>query len=508
MDHAVANTPDALTILDSMVESERVTRRLLASFPAYVQAAWPFVDPAPLTWGWFLNILCGECERWARGEYTNLAIAVPPGFGKSLISSVLLPTWMWAREASTQFLSCSHSQALATRDNVKARNLMRSSWYQETFVRGAWVFSRDQDQKTQYKNTAGGLRQALGGKTNLLGWRGDKSIFDDPIDVNPRKPPRREDLDTAYDWVQTIRNTRINDPKTAQSLMIMQRVDPRDPIGRVLEDEPTDWHVVCFDLEYDSAMPFRHKDDPRRRAGELLFPERLDSTIVKRRRIAQGEEAYCAQNQQMPISASGSIISPAWFTHYDEHPRNIDLTQYDFIMGSWDCAFIGKKTSSWVVGTVWGVKQPTSVDRRIFDLLEVNRAHLTFTETRSAVRRMALQWPELDLIIVENKANGPAIIDDLKTQVPNLVEFDPTPYGEKEQRLRAVASIFEAGRVRVPREAPWLTDYIKELTYFPKVDDDDQVDSTTQLLLGCTYHLPTWTKHMKGQPARVYGGWA
>ena len=503
----VGNEPDAIETLLSMSAQELESRNFLNSFALYVKAAWPLIDPSPLEWGWFLEVLCGECERWARGEYTNLAIAVPPGFGKSLIASVLLPTWMWARNSTTQFLCCSHSQTLSTRDNVKARNVLRSNWYQKNFVREQWEFSRDQDQKTQYRNSTGGARQALGGKTNLLGWRGDKLIFDDPVDVNPRKPPRREDLDAAYDWVQTIRNTRINHPKTAQSLLIMQRVDPRDPIGRILEDEPKDWNVVCFDMEYDSKMEFRHRDDPRKTPGELLFPERLGPPEVKRRRIAQGEEAYSAQNQQMPITASGSIISPQWFVYYDGIPRERDLTQYDFIVGSWDCAFVGKKTSSWVVGTVWGVKNPTSIETRVFDLLEVHREHLTYTQTRAAVRRMALNWPELDIIIVESKANGPAIIDDLKTEIQNLVSFDPTPYGEKEQRLRAVASIFEAGRVRLPRTAPWVPTYIKEITYFPKTDEDDQVDSTTQTLLGCLYHLPSWTRNSSKHPARVYGGW-
>lgn len=498
---------EAHDYLESMVSEELTARNLLNSFSEYARNAWSLVDPSPLEWGWFLDVLCGECEQWARGNHRNLAIAVPPGFGKSLIASVLLPTWMWAREPTVQFLCCSHSQALATRDSVKARNLLRSPWYQNNFVRNRWFFSKDQDQKTQYRTSLGGARQALGGKTNLLGWRGDKLIFDDPIDINPRKPPRREDLETAYEWVQTIRNTRINHPKTAQSLLIMQRVDPRDPIGRMLEDEAENWNVVCFDLEYDRVMPFRHLKDTRKEHGELLFPERVGIIEAKRRRIAQGLEAYSAQNQQMPITASGSIISPAWFIRYDDHPRNRDLTQYDFIIGSWDCAFLKKKTSSWVVGTVWGVKNPTSLDARVFDLLDVQREHLSYTETRAAIRRQALDWPELDIIIVENKANGPAIVDDLRTQVPNLVEFDPTPYGEKEQRLRAVASIFEAGRVRVPKEAPWLDAYIKELTYFPKIDNDDQVDSTTQTLLGCLYHLPSWLKHTNKQGPRVYGGW-
>jgi predicted phage terminase large subunit-like protein len=198
-----------------------------------------------------------------------------------------------------------------------------------------------------------------------------------------------------------------------------------------------------------------------------------------------GHDFYTAQYQQMPAAAGGMIIRPQWIQRYDEG----QAPAHSYTVVSWDCAFKGTDTSSWVVGTVWGVEAPDDPTARRFVLLDVVREHLDYAATKRAIERLSLRYPGADLTIIEDKANGPAVISELKYKIPSIVPFSPNPYGNKEQRLRAVSPIWEAGKVWLPKEAPWLEEYEKEITRFPKFSTDDQVDSTTQSMLGCTQEL-------------------
>lgn len=497
MSFALASySPAALT-----AELER--RECLRSFPAFARRAWREVDSAPLVWNWALDIVTSECQAWALGEVANLAIAIPPGSGKSLIASVLLPAWMWARQASTQFLCAAHGSELTIRDNVRCRDLIRSEWYTNNFVDG-WRLKKDQDQKTRYANTAGGLRQGVGGKSGLTGWRGDKIIVDDPVDINPRKPPRIEDYDTAWNWIKYIRRSRVNDPKRAQTLMIMQRSSEIDPIGRLLKEMgDEEWRFVFLDQEYDPTMPFRHPDDPRREPGELLIPERVGALEARRQREDLGELSYAAQYQQQPAPSTGAIIGESWFVELprDELPH---VERADWVISSWDCAFKDNESSSWVVASKWGAFDIEDPTKRRFVLYDVVREHLGYVATREAIRRHTIRNPELSIVLVEDKANGTGIIDELKWEIPII--YPHLPQGSKEQRLRAISHLFHGGRVIVPADAPWLATYKAELSRFPKYGTDDQVDSTTQAIHGLLYDRKKWERRSIGG-SRVYGGY-
>lgn len=488
---------DPLARLEAEVIGNRVGTAL--AFERFYRLAWQYVDGAPLVWGWFPQLLCRELERWGTGKTRNLLIAVPPGLSKSLSASVILPAWMWLRQPSTQFLCCSHTQTLATRDCVRMRNLVRSEWYQSLIAR-RWKLKDDQDQKTYFANTTHGHRQSLGGNSNLAGWRGDCVIIDDPVDVNPRRPPRKEDLDNAHAWVQAIRSQRVNDPKTSRTLLIAQRSYPDDPSGRLLQEEPEEWRTVYFDLEYDPSMPFRHEADPRTKSGEILFPERFGEREVAQRKRALGRVQYQAQNQQQPAATAGNLIKRSLVEVITDPVYN-----YQHMLISWDLAFKGETTSSWVVGSVWGVNAPSSLDDRQFDLLDVYREQLDFVQTKTAVQRLAVRWPQCNYIVVEDKANGPALISELRHTLPNIVAFNPTPYGDKMSRLRAISPIIDQGRLRIVKDV-WNETYLDEICAAPACRDWDQIDSTTQAILGSIHELPKWEQQTQRQ-STVLGGW-
>ena len=86
-------------------------------------------------------------------------------------------------------------------------------------------------------------------------------------------------------------------------------------------------------------------------------------------------------------------------------------------------------------------------------------------------------------IVIEDKASGTQLIQDLKNDgVFGTEPYEPPPHCDKIVRLHAQTAEFERGGVLLPRFAPWLADYVRELTSFPGSKYDDQVDSTTQAL--------------------------
>lgn len=97
--------------------------------------------------------------------------------------------------------------------------------------------------------------------------------------------------------------------------------------------------------------------------------------------------------------------------------------------------------------------------------------------------------------MIEDRASGTQLIQDLIGDgLSHVARFSPD--GDKIMRLHAQTAVIENGFVFVPEEAPWLADYIAELTTFPAGRHDDQVDSTAQAL--------TWALAKRGTGAE---GW-
>jgi predicted phage terminase large subunit-like protein len=144
---------------------------------------------------------------------------------------------------------------------------------------------------------------------------------------------------------------------------------------------------------------------------------------------------------------------------------------------SWDMAFKDTKSSDYVVGQVWA-RRGASVY-----LLDQVHKRLSFTDTVTAFKALAARWPQCTAKLVEDKANGTAIIDTLKSKIPGIVAV--TPRESKYARANAVAPLLEAGNVFLPESTIALFDpeaLIDESAGFPNAAHDDQVDATSQAL--------------------------
>lgn len=444
-------------------------------FKFFVKRYWPIVDSEEFIPGWYVDCLCDHLEAVHKGQIKKLVINIPPGFGKSIITTVMFPAWVWALEPSKSFLCATRDSSNLKRDSNRFYNLINSSKYREDFgsmykfggdakkVRGD-KYSED---NRNIHNDKMGYRRALTSGSSVTGARGKITILDDP---NDRKDAfSKVERDRINEFVFKTLSTRNFAKLGGATIIVMQRLHLEDVAGEAIK---RDYQVLNIPMECkgDSSIPLEHWKDERE-VGEFLndslFDQESKQSIIK----DLGSREYATQYQQEPSMNEGSIIKREWIKYYD---RKILNKAYNYYM-SWDMTFKGSKTSDFVVGQVWAKH---GADRYLVDQV---RGKWSFTQTIDEFIKFTEKHPEVSRKLVEAKANGQAIIDTLNKHITGIIPVNPRD--SKEARVNAVAPQFESGNVYLPEGAHFIDDYVEELVGFPFVKNDDQVDTTTQALL-------------------------
>jgi len=312
------------------------------------------------------------------------------------------------------------------------------------------------------------------GHGGATGEGGDVLVCDDPHGAIEAYYPDTM-MANVLDWWDTVMPTRLNDQRTGRKVIVQQRIHERDLSGHLLSKNEG-WELLRLPMRYETKFPCRTGigwSDPRKAEGELLWPKKFPEEETKALERALGTWRSSGQLQQRPSPQEGGIIKRHWFKFYYETP---DPDLWDDSLQSWDMAFKALKDSAYVCGQVW---MRIGGDAYLLDL---NRDHLTFTQSCAAVEHFTEKWPTVAKKLVEDAANGPAIIDQLKRKVPGLIAVRAD--GSKEARLSAVAPFFESGNIYVPHPdmCPWVADFIEELCNFPKAAYKDQADACSQAL--------------------------
>jgi predicted phage terminase large subunit-like protein len=468
----------------------------------FIRDGWHVVDPGlPILWNWHIDAISEHLEAVARGEIRKLVINIPPGHAKSIIVAVMWPAWMWIWKPEWRALFSSYAQELANRDSVRCRDVISSPWYQEQFA-PRWRLKGDQNVKSYFANSRQGFRLSLSASGKTTGHRGDTIIVDDPMNAGDRHSKLKRDK--VIDWWDRSMSSRLNDKRTGARIVIMQRLHEDDLTGHILKKGG--YEVLCLPSEFDPdrrAVTYiflpngERKElfrDPRAERGELLFPSLFTPEVIAEAKVDLADDFH-AQHQHNPTPAEGGMFKKHYwrYWHYEGHPLppvkvqlpdgtilevpSVPLPKtFQRMIQSWDMAFKGKDSSDYVAGQVWGQKGADKF------LLEQVRDQLGFDGTVKAVKDTTKRHPLARAKYVEDKANGPAVIDHLKHEISGLVAVEPR--GSKEARAWTAEPDIKAGNVYLPHPAiaSWVPDYIAEFAAFPKGAKDDQVDATTQAL--------------------------
>jgi len=301
-------------------------------------------------------------------------------------------------------------------------------------------------------------------------------------------------------------STRLNNPKTSAKVVVMQRLHENDLTGHLLEKMQADgehYEHLCLPAEYEenqrvTCLGWR---DPRTEPNELLWPERFDRQAVDGLKRALGSYGTAGQLQQHPSPAEGGLLKRMWWRFWIgkdtspapvttrlvdgtiyEHPQVTLPDAFDDTIQSWDMTFKDTKGSDFVAGGVWGRQGANSY------MLDLTHRRMDITATIQAVKDLSVKWPETYAKIIEDKANGPAVIGMLQGQISGLIAYDPK--AGKEGRVNAVSPQIESGNVYLPHPtiAPWVLEMIDECAAFPNGAHDDMVDQMTQALLRWQNH--------------------
>jgi predicted phage terminase large subunit-like protein len=468
---------------DELTELRLALRRKVAraSFRDFVRMAWPIIEPTrPFMPSIAVDAVSAALQAVAERRIRRLAIALPPGCGKSLVGAVAWPAWLLLRtDGAARVMAGSYSSGFAERDSTRCRELIGSPWYR-ALVGGTWNIQHGRDRVDEYWTSAGGKRviASPGGRT--MGERVTYQVIDDALsgaDIFSKSAKA-----VASRWVCEQMPSRMEDLEEDPRTIIGQRLCVDDPIASVLErgfsllQLPAvlvEGDVPCVLLDDHGAEVWR---DPRAQ-GEpllsLLSPEALDM-----QRIELGSVAFAAQYMQKPRDDSSATIRRAWWRfHRPPHvsgealrPGGCDLEApavntpdaFDRVTIAADLTF-GSLTGDFCSIQAWGAVKGGRY------LLDRFHRRCGFEEQLVAIREMAAKFPGCK-IVVEKAANGAAIIEQLRKVLPGVVAVKPI--GSKAARLAAVAPTVESGACHLPLGAPWLEDFVEEMAGGSKHDDD------------------------------------
>ena len=487
--------PDAAELLripnlPAAIDGEQGARHLRD----FVRIAWPIVEPAtPFVPGWHIDAIVEHLEAVTLGEIRNLIINVPPRHMKSLLVSVFWPAWEWIRFPHRRWLYSSYAASLSIRDSVKCRRLIESSWYQRMWG-DRFALTSDQNTKGRFDNNRSGYRIATSVDGFATGEGGDRIVCDDPHNVQDVESDAVRKA--TVDWWDVVMSTRVNDPRTASKVVVMQRCHQRDLSGHLLAQGGWEHLRLPAEFEEPRCVTSIGWSDPRERVGELLWAERFGPEEIASAKRSLGSYAAAGQLQQRPSPAGGGIFKRHWFRYFQ--PRGMNLppvilqlpdgstktiaaieapTTVDEQIQSWDCSFKDLDTSDYVVGQAWARLGS------VYLLGHQIRGQMDLPATMKAVRELTAGFPKTYAKLIEDKANGSAVIQMLSQEIPGILPVNPS--GGKIARAQAVSPLVEAGNVYLPHPeyAPWVNDFIEECVQFPNGAYDDQVDAMTQALL-------------------------
>ena len=438
---------------------------------SFIELSFPELNPqTPFVHCPHIEVIAAKLDACRQGKIRRLIINLPPRSLKSHCVTVAFPAFLFGHNPAAQIICASYGQDLADKLARDCRTLMASPFYRRLFPKS--VLSQEKQAVNDFMTTAQGFRMATSVGGVLTGRGADLIILDDPL--KPEDALSETRRNSANDWYDNTLLSRLNSKKTGVIIIVMQRLHQNDLVGHVLEQEG--WEVLSFasiaeeDEDHQYLTPF----GPRvfkRKAGGALQPEREDIRVLASMRKSIGEYNFMSQYQQNPVPAGGVMVKTDWLQYYDVLPE-----RFTMILQSWDTANKSGELNDFSVCTTWGV-----FDSRYY-LLEVFRRRVNYPDLKRAVSDQANRHNP-HVILIEDKASGTQLIQDLKYDGVFSVQGYDTPYGtDKISRLNSQTAQIENGRLILPRSASWLDEYVRELTIFPGGKFDDQVDSTTQAL--------------------------
>lgn len=427
------------------------------SFMAFVHEMWPgFIH------GRHHALMAKKFEEIAEGKLKRLIINMPPRHTKSEFASNMLPAWFLGKFPDKKVIQTSNTADLAVGFGRKVRNLVDSEQYSKIFPNVA--LRADSKAAGRWATNHNGDYFAIGVGGTVTGKGADLLIIDDPHSEQEARLAQGDPtvFDNVYEWYTSGPRQRLQ-PGGA-IIIVMTRWSDKDLTGRVLKSDNTDWELI----ELPAIMP----------SGSPLWPEFWSLSELEALKEELPPYKWNAQYQQKPTGEEGAIVKRDWWRRWQsERPPRCE-----YIIQSWDTAFTKSQRADYSACTTWGVfyRDENEQDVNII-LLDAFKEKMEFPELKARAKEMYDEW-EPDSCIIEAKAAGAPLIQELRRIGVYVQDYTPSRGNDKFVRLNSVTDLFSSGKVWAP-ETRWADEVIEELARFPNAEHDDLVDSSVQALM-------------------------
>ena len=457
---------DKIEILKTLSElnNRSAQKKSQDKFIQFVKTMWPeFIS------GRHHTKMAEAFEKVASGKIKRLIVNMPPRHTKSEFASYLLPAWFLGKYPAKKVIQTSHTAELAVGFGRKVRNLVSSDAYKTIFP----TVNLQSDSKAagRWNTNAGGDYFAIGVGGAVTGKGADLLIIDDPHSeqeaVIAETSP--EVYDKVYEWYTSGPRQRLQ--PGGSIVIVMTRWSKRDLTGQVIKASAQhggdEWEVI----EFPAIMP----------EGNPLWPEFWKKEELEALQTQLPVAKWQAQYQQAPTSEEGALLKREWWNVWESDTP----PPCEFIIQSWDTAFLKTSRADYSACTTWGVFYHTDEDTgqqtSNIILLDAYRKRMEFPELKIKTQEMYNEW-EPDALIVEAKAAGAPLVFELRAMGIPVSEFTPSRGNDKIARVNAVTDLFASGVIWAP-DTRWAQEVIEEAASFPAGEHDDYVDSMTQALL-------------------------
>lgn len=479
------------------------------SFYEFVKDFWKYADPSKFIDSPLIEYYCEVfqymCRSWwnykpienldayisklnkeddiidIRQNKNNLNLCVPPRHSKSMIFNVLGPIWLWILHP-IKAVSVSHTGQLASQMNSKRQAVINSPYFREMFPEIILVTNTT----TQLKDSRGGELYSIN-RNAFTGYGGDVIINDDLTNAETARKDR-EEMNNAWSYFQNTMPSRINDINKCVIMNIQQRLAPNDITGHILNDKQLRNEYIfitlpaIFEKRTHLIFPISGKILTFEK-NDVLWEQRFGD--YKKLKSQVGSIVFDTQYLQKPSSSDRALIKEYMIIEksINEVPSYEDA---DLVYASHDFPVKDKESSDYL-GSILAYKVNNTLYIR--DCLEKK---LAFVRSVEYVKHLYDIYPGI-IQVIEDKANGSPILQQLQDQVSGLIAYNPKS-NSKVQRLESASLYMESKNVVFVKDE-WdditnkyvlsnnLLNLKQRLLQFPYVKNDDIVDALSMLIL-------------------------
>lgn len=442
------------------------------SFRYFCRYAWRQMMRYDMVWGQHIERMGRELQDVERGKTKRVIISMPPRHCKSEMSSWLLPAWFLGRNPGKKIIMATHLEDLAKDFGMKVRNTIPADWYQEIFP--DTQISPHKSASGNWQTTQLGTYLAVGVGSQLAGVGADLLIIDDPHSTKEvtKEIPDKDKYDAVYRWYQSGPIQRLQ--PSGRIVLVQTRWAEFDLAGRLLDnnaEEGSEFHYkeVVFSAFRDAGCT------------QPLWPEFWTvAELLEKKRVLTPLQ-WASNYMQNPSDDTTAYIKRGWWQDWcaPSPPQNLGV-----IVQSWDCASSAKSSADYSACITLGT---FNVERDghpmpVVILLDAWQDKVEYPHLKQAAIRKFNEFHP-DLLIVEKRGVGEALIPDLRSENLHVEEFISSHTANKEQRVNQILPLFIKGQIYAPTRKRFSEVVIDQCARFPTGEYDDLVDALTQALI-------------------------